>query len=71
VRDETGAAARGVSGKFLPARVTDVRTSQRWRLVEEQRVIRLFVGKRLGACLAGVRADWMFHSFMAWKFNHE
>jgi len=58
------------SGKFCQ-HGSQIPNVARWRLVEEQRVIRLFVGKRLGACLAGVRADWISHSFMGVEFNHE
>jgi len=54
MRDEAGAAA-GVA-ILLRARVTDVRAAQFRRLVEEPRVIRLFVGKRLAAGLAGMGA---------------
>ena len=56
VRDESGLAARGVSGLFLPARLANVRASQYRRFIEQQRVIGLLVGKRLAARLAGVRA---------------
>jgi hypothetical protein len=56
VRDEAGAVG-GIAGELLlPARLADVRAPQIGRHVEEQRVIRLPVGKRPGARLAGRRA---------------
>jgi len=54
MRNETGAAAR--IAVLLRTRIADVRTAQLRRLVEEQCVIRLFVGKGLSARLAGVGA---------------
>jgi hypothetical protein len=57
VRDETLAFARAVAELVLPARLADVGAAQIFRaLVEEQRVQRLPVGKRLAARLAGVGA---------------
>jgi hypothetical protein len=56
MRDEPGAVARVPGTLLLRARLADVRTPQLRRLFEEQRVIRLFIGKRLAARLAGVGA---------------
>src|ERR1035441_2896746 len=54
MRDEPGAVARVPGTLLLRARLADVRTPQLRRLFEEQRVIRLLVGKRLAARLAGL-----------------
>ena len=56
MRDEPGPAARVAGILLLPARLADVRAPQFRRLIEQQRVIDLPVGKRLAARLAGVGA---------------
>ena len=56
MRDEPGAVARVSGTLLLRARLADVRAPQLRRLIEQQRVIDLPVGKRLAARLAGMGA---------------
>jgi len=56
IRDEPFALARSVAVLLLPARLADVGTPKCGFLVEQQRVIRLFMGEMFAACFASVPA---------------
>jgi hypothetical protein len=62
MRNETGAAGRVRGEIFLPARLANVGAAQAGFFVEQDGVIRLFVGKRLraGCARAGAGLDVPF-----------